>query len=283
MHANYDAMDFYIQYIDGIPFKLKSPFDISFIHQYGRVFQVFDNQDSGNLCLGVQNGGEKYFVKFAGAPTARYNGEPADAVSRLKASVPLYKELAHPNLIRLIKAEEISGGFAAVFEWTDAECLGRQYPESRQKFLQQPLGKTLEVFDAVLAFHAFVALKGYVAIDFYDGCIMYDFKADRTVLCDIDLYAKRPFINTMGRMYGSSRFMSPEEFEKGAEIDEISNVYLMGATAFALFADFERTPEKWQLNQQLYAVALKAINADRSRRQQSIRQFIDEWNQAKSY
>lgn len=39
----------------------------------------------------------------------------------------------------------------------------------------------------------------------------------------------------MGRMWGSSCFMSPEEFAFGSAIDEITNVYLMGATAFALF------------------------------------------------
>jgi serine/threonine-protein kinase len=75
--------------------------------------------------------------------------------------------------------------------------------------------------------------------------------------------------------------MSPEEFELGATIDEITNVYLMGATAFALFAGFDRTPEKWQLSKELYKVALKAVSSERSQRQQSIRQFIEEWNEAR--
>jgi len=39
----------------------------------------------------------------------------------------------------------------------------------------------------------------------------------------------------MGRMWGSSRFMSQEEFTLGVAIDEITNVYPMGAVAFALF------------------------------------------------
>jgi len=85
----------------------------------------------------------------------------------------------------------------------------------------------------------------------------------------------------MGRMWGSSRFMSPEEFELGAVIDEITNVYLMGATVFALFADYERTPEKWQLNKELYEVALKAVSNARNQRQQSILKFIEEWNEAR--
>ncbi len=38
--------------------------------------------------------------------------------------------------------------------------------------------------------------------------------------CDIDLYSKKPYVNKMGRLWGSSRFMSPEEFELNAMIIE---------------------------------------------------------------
>lgn len=233
--------DFYIQYIDSIPFKLKEPFDMSFIQQYGKVFKVYDDQDSGNICFGVQNGENRYFIKFAGAPTEQYTGIPEDAIERLKATMPVYRDLAHCNLIRFIKAENSGGGFAVVFDWADGECMGRQYPMSRSKFLQMPFSTRLDVFDEILSFHNHVIKQGYIAIDFYDGSIMYDFNTKKTIICDIDFYSKMPYINKVGRMWGSSRFMSPEEFERGAAIDEITNVYLMGATAFALFADYNRT------------------------------------------
>jgi serine/threonine-protein kinase len=87
--------DFYIQWIDGVPCKLKEPFDFSFLGNFGKVFKVYDDQDSRNIC-------------------------------------------------------------------------------------------------------------------------------------------KAPYVNEMGRMWGSTRFMSPEEFTLGAYIDEVTNVYAMGATAFAL-------------------------------------------------
>lgn len=273
--------NFYVQYIDNVPYKLKSPFDMSFIQQYGEVFKVYDDQDSGNICFGVQNDGNRYFIKFAGAPTERYPGTPEDAVNRLKTTVPVYQDLAHHNLIKFIKAEEIGDGFAVIFGWTDSECMGRQYPLSRQKFLQMPYSIRIDVFNDILSFHAHVIDKGYVAIDFYDGSIMYDFNAKKTVICDIDFYSKMLYTNNMGRLWGSSRFMSPEEFELGATIDEITNVYLMGATAFALFGDYNRTFETWQLGEGLYKVALKAVSNERNQRQQSIRQFIEEWNEAK--
>jgi aminoglycoside phosphotransferase (APT) family kinase protein len=273
--------NFYVQYMDNVPYKLKAPFDMSFIRRYGKVFKVYDDQDSGNICFCVQNGGNKYFIKFAGAPTEQYTGTPDDAVARLKATAAVYQELAHPNLIKFIKSEEVSNGFAVVFEWVDGECMGRQYPSSRQKFLQMSHSTKLNVFDDILSFHAHVTDKGYVAIDFYDSSIMYDFSDKKTIICDIDFYSKIPYINNIGRMWGSSRFMSPEEFELGATIDEITNVYLMGATAFALFGGYDRTPDKWNISKELYMVALKAVCNERNQRQQSIQHFIEEWNEAR--
>jgi serine/threonine protein kinase len=110
---------------------------------------------------------------------------------------------------------------------------------------------------------------------------MYNFAAKKTAICDIDFYSKMPYTNNMGRLWGSSRFMSPEEFELGAAIDEITNVYLMGVTAFALFSDYHRSFEKWQLSEELYKVALRAVSNQRNQRQQSIHQFIEEWNEVK--
>ena len=77
-----------------------------------RVFKVYDDQDSGNICFGTEKDGQRYFIKFAGAPTEQYNGDPADAIVRLKATLPVYSELKHKNLIELVEAKDIAGGFA---------------------------------------------------------------------------------------------------------------------------------------------------------------------------
>jgi len=269
--------------MDGVPYKLKEPFDFSFLAKYGKVFKVFDDQDSGNICFGMEEGESKRFVKFAGAPTACARVCAVEAIERIKNTVAIHQDLAHPILPELIAAEEIGGGFALVFEWIDGDCMGKQYPLSREKFMRMPLDTRFRVFDAILSFHAHVAKRNYVAIDFYDGCILYDFDAGRTVICDIEFYAKAPYINTMGRMWGSSRFMSPEEFTLGAAIDEITNVYTMGATAFALFGDErDRSIEKWKASQQLFEVAKKAVSDERGERQQSIERLIAEWGAAKA-
>jgi len=270
--------NFYIQWANDVPYKLKAPYDFSFLSKYGKAFKVFDDQDSGNICFGMASGDNKVFVKFAGAPTERSNTTRKEAINRMKSTAQIYNDLEHPNLTKLIIAEEIGDGFACVFDWADAECMGKMYPQSRKRFLQLSTEVKLQVFDDILAFHSHVVKQGYVAIDFYDGCIMYNSNKGRTIICDIEFYSKAPYKNKIGRMWGSSRFMSPEEFQLDAIIDEITNVYTMGATAFALFGDeCDRCIEKWKLSKELFNVAKKAVNDERDNRQQTIGQFIAEW------
>jgi serine/threonine-protein kinase len=272
---------FYIQYIDGVPFKLKSPFDFSLLAKYGKVFKVFDDQDSGNICFGVQaDDGRRYFVKFAGAPTEQYTGTIESAIERLKAAVPVYEDLAHPTLIHFVTAEEVGGGFTVVFDWVDGICAHRMYPADHRKFKALPHKTKLNIFAEILVFHAFVSAQSYTAVDFYDGSIMWDYVNERTIICDIDFYSKESVYGSEF-LWGCSRIASPEERVDGAVVDEISNVYNMGATAFCLFADSDRSREAWPLNQGLYEVVKKATSDDRSQRQQSIRQLIEEWEDSK--
>lgn len=295
---------YYLQYIDGLPYKMKAPFDFEFIHKYGKVFKVFDDQDSGNICFGVcDTDGSRYFVKFAGAPTESYDGLPEDAVERLKATLPIYMDLKHPGLIQLLDAQDVAGGFAMVFRWAEGDCMGRMYPAQHHRFMNLPVEARLQVFRDVLAFLEYVHDRGYVAIDFYDGSVMYDacdregatvtferneitcscYGQGKTSICDIDFFGPKPYYNHMGRMWGSSSFMSPEEFALGAELDEVTNVYTAGAFAFALFGGYRRDFDNWTLVEACYEVAKKAVSDDRGSRQQSLRQLIREWEDALQY
>ncbi len=277
---------YYLQNIDGIPYKMKSGYDFDFLHEYGTVFKVFDDQDSGNICFGIrgksQGCGEapRYFVKYAGAPTEAYKGTPQDAVQRLKATPPLYRTLAHPRLIELLETREMGGGYAMIFKWAQGISMGRMYPEEHRRFMNLPTETRMRIFRDLLDFLEHVHRKGYVAVDFYDGSVMYT-EEGNTLFCDIDLFCKKPYRNPVGRMWGSSRFMSPEEFIRGAEIDEISNVYMAGAFAFALFGGYERRLDSWTLSRKLYRVVRKSVCKKRDSRQQSIRQLIEEWEDAR--
>jgi len=51
----------------------------------------------------------------------------------------------------------------------------------------------------LITFLQHVNEKGYVAVDFYDGSIMYDFVEHKTMLCDIDFFRKKPVVNDMAK------------------------------------------------------------------------------------
>lgn len=56
--------------------KMSAP-PFSFMKEYGTAFKVYDDQDSGNICFGTEKDGQRYFIKFAGAPTEQFGGDPA--------------------------------------------------------------------------------------------------------------------------------------------------------------------------------------------------------------
>lgn len=280
------------QSLDGVRFFLKEPFDFSFLRDYGRVFCAFDENDSGNISFGLERGGQRYFVKVAGANTLRSVSTPEKAIAALRRTAMVYHDLAHPSLVEIVDTCEFDGGFAVVFRWRDGDCMHahwtfdmwpkRTHPDSPfYRFIHLPEAELLAALKTLFEFQRHVSACGYVAIDFYDGSVMYDFERQQITVCDIDLYEQMPYINGMGRMWGASRFMSPEEFELGATIDELSNVFTMGATAFCfLGAERDRGFEHWRASRALYDVARKAVNPNRQERHPSIAAFIADWERA---
>ncbi|WP_075619154.1 protein kinase domain-containing protein [Paenisporosarcina indica] len=276
--------------LDHVSFQLKEKHDFEWLKCLGEVFCVFDEQDSGNICFGIEKGGVKKFVKYAGAKTVEYSGKPEDAIARLKRSISLYENLNHPHLVNLIECFDVENGYVSVFEWVNGECLHSpgafppphkyNHPDSPfYRFKQLPVEYRLESIKRIFEFHAHVEKMNYVAVDFYDGSILYDFKNHMTKICDIDLYMEKPFKNNMGRLWGSSRFMSPEEFKLGAEIDEKTNVFNMGSIAFGLLGgERDHSFLKWDAGQELYEVALKAVEEDRSLRYSSVEELLIAWS-----
>jgi len=281
--------------IDEVSFELKnSAFNFDFLHDYGKVFAVFDKNDSGNISFGVKNNKNRYFIKVAGAETKNKNdnNKTKDVIENLIHAADVYKTLKHPSLINLVDNKEIPNGYILVFDWIDGECMNEhwtydKYPKYTHeksaffRYIRLEKPKLLQSLNEIFEFHRFVALKNHVAIDFYDGSVMYNFNTGKTTICDIDFYGKSPYVNNMGQLWGSSRFMSPEEYKKGEIIDETTNVYTMGATAFVfLGGEKDRSFNKWRMGKNLYDAALKAVQDDRTKRYKTIDEFITNWNEA---
>lgn len=272
----------HIESVDGLPVRLRAPHELSFLARWGRVFRVFDEQDSGNLCFGVEGEGGRVFVKYAGAPTVRYEGSMREAIERSRAAAEIYRALSHPRLVRLRESVDLGSGHAMVFDWTEAVPLGRQFGRA-QVLAKLDSASRARAVQQIYDFHASAAAVGWVAVDLYDGSLLIDQGTGDVTLCDVDLYARAPLVNTMGRMWGSRRFMSPEEFQLGAPIDDVTNVFALGALAHTLLGDDEtKSRGAWVGTDEQFGIAARALSPSRSDRWLGAASLAEAWRAAAS-
>lgn len=292
-----------MQTIDGISFPMEELCDLSFLSSWGRVFQVFSQNDSGNVSFGVQGEHGRFFIKAAGAKTIHACVSPEQAVETLRAAVPLYQELAHPRLIRLVDHFSRNGLYAAVFQWAEGECLFDHWnferyeatgePSPRERFRALPVEEKLDAFAGIFDFLAHAENRGYAAVDFYDSSLLYDFTQKQLTICDIDSFQKRPLHKTLGADYpGTKRLKAPEEYLLGAEITPATGVFTLGALLLHFFGSYTQeeqermyrenrffpcSRETWQLSSARYAIAQKAVEPDPCRRYSSLQDFRRAW------
>lgn len=292
--------------IDQVSFQLNRQLDFSWLHRLGHVFRVFDKTGSGCVAFGVEDGQNKYFVKVAGADTVEAELPPRESVEALRHAAGLYQALAHPNLIELLDHYPLNGLYVAVFRWAQGENLfdywnferyrELQLPSPKERFRALPTGKRLRTAEVLFSFLETAARRGYVAVDLYDGSILYDFDSDVTTLCDIDFFRKSPAVNDMGEnFWGSKRLKSPEEYRLGAQLTERTNVFTLGALLFDFFGTFTSEEVKvryrlnafrpcalnrWELSGACYHAAVKAVESDPAARYPTIQSFHEAWSRA---
>jgi serine/threonine protein kinase, bacterial len=260
-----------------------------YLRSVGKVFAEFLTQDSGNISYGVQIGAERYFVKTAGKEDdPRPLLDHPARVALLRNAVRLRASCDHFTLPRLYHVIESPSGPLLVYEWLNGELLGvpraqRDDPLSAfQRFRSLPVDAILKCLNAVFELHDELARAGWIAVDFYDGCLIYDFASARLGVVDLDSYTEGPFHNEMGRMFGSTRFMAPEEFELGALINEQTNVFVMGRTALVFLSDGTLKADAFRGPLALFEVVAKACETERSRRFDSMAAFCQAWRAART-
>ncbi len=293
--------------LDSVTFRLKEHQDFHWLKKYGKAFWCVDETGSGCICIGMEDAGKRYFCKIAGVNTIEGEIAPAESVTVLKNAAPLYRELEHPNLIRLVEEYAYEQFYVTVFQWADGECLFDHWnfetykkdvslKSPKERFRELPAAKKIAAVDALFSFLQNVNRRGYVAVDFYDGSIMYDFAADKVTICDIDFFRKAPVINDMGAAwFGTKRLKAPEEYIKGSAIDEQTNIFTLGALLFEFFGNYTDdevkqryaqnrfvpcSRSKWQLNEESYEAAVKAVCADRNGRYKRFGEFYEKWSRS---
>lgn len=262
---------------------------LEYFRSIGVIFAEFGDktQDSGNVSYGVRIGDARYFVKTAGLvddplPVLDH----ASRVALLRNAARMGASVSHPLLPALLGVIESPDGPMLVSPWLEGELLGtprerRTDPESAfQRFRRLPPLTVQACLDTVLDLHVHLAGAGWVASDFYDGSLLYDFNAGRLWALDLDLYRDGPFLNDRGRMFGSTRFVAPEEFERGARIDEQTTVFVMGRTALVFLSDGTLDPDQFRGPRALFNVVAQACQPGRARRFESLAVFHHAWRAA---
>ena len=215
-----------------------------FLRACGEIFARFgeETQDSGNISYGVDVDGRRFFVKTPGE--VGFSTAWADHRARgdlLRNAAVLARSLTHRALPTLHRVVEAPDGPLLVYDWVEGLLLRVEAEErtrpgsSFHRFVHLPGGTILRVLDEIYDVHRRLAARGWIACDFYDGCVIYDFDRGVPHIVDLDNYQRGPFVNEMGRMFGSTRFMAPEEFSRGARIDERTTVFTMGRAAAVFF------------------------------------------------
>jgi serine/threonine-protein kinase len=254
----------------------------------GTVFVRFDQQDSGNVSYGVAADEGRYFVKTAGHPDDDAPVLSHDQrVALLRNAVRLGQSYRHPALPLFQGVVESPHGPMLVYDWADGELIGVSRPQRGDpasafcRFRSLPAQEIIVCLDTIVAVHDVLGRAGEVAGDFYDGCLLYDFTARRVTVVDLDNYRCGPYRNEMGRMFGSTRFMAPEEFTRGALIDQRTSVFTMGRTVLVLLGDGTANPEAFRGSVRLLQVAARACQPRPEQRYGSLPEFCAAWRAAR--
>ena len=220
----------------------------------GDVFVTIGGHDSGNTSYGVAVAGERWFVKHA---------SDVAPIAVLENAIRFHAAVRHPAIVPLAATLRARDGLALVHPWRAGEVLNdpllpggmhRDDPgSSLSRFRALSVPEIVGALDAIVDAHVAVARAGFVAVDFYDGAIMYDFAARAVHLVDLDSYSP-PYTLDRDRQFGSTRFMAPEESQRGAAIDERATVFTLGRTAFVLLGE----ANGWRADPRRRDVALRA-------------------------
>ena len=273
----------------------EEPFDL--VRREGTVLAEFGHltQDSGNVSWLVDVGERRLFVKTAGTGAAQPPGaavpyfDHAGRVRLLRNAVDVARSCSHPALPRLLNVIESPVGPALVYEAAVGELVNvpasrRSDPSSSyQRFAQLPAERLLGVFDVLVNLHVALAAAGWVAVDLYDGCLIVDVESGSLKVVDLDSYRPGPSLNDMGRMFGATRFMAPEEFELGAVIDERTTVFTLGRLVWHFATRLTERAADFCGSEALAGVVQQACRPAPSDRHPGVAAFGKAWMAARDH
>lgn len=275
----------------------------AYVARHGRVEREFSHltQDSGNVAWIVEAPEGRLFIKTAGTGAPSPPGTPAPyfdhsgRVRLLRNAVDLARSCDHPALPALLNVIETPTGPMLIYRAAPGELIGvqatpgtlpaelRANPASAyQRFAHLPAAAQLPIFDTLIDLHRVLAGLGWVACDLYDGCLIVDFDTLALHVVDLDTYRRGPSRNDMGRMFGSRRFMAPEEFELGALLDQRTTVFTLGRLVRHFTTRLTDHAERFDGPAELAAVVARAVKPAPGDRFPAVAAFASAWESARA-
>ena len=175
-----------------------------------QAFAIFDEQDSGCVSYGIARGGRRLFVKTARTARGRES---------LRRAARFHQSIRHPAIVHPLAVTDTPNGPQLTYPWCEGTVLNRAAVRGSdrsalERFQGLPVDEVVPAVSTILDAHLSVAGAGFVAVDLYDGCFLYDFVAGEMRLIDLDEYRPGPFTLEADRLPGSQRYMAPEELHE---------------------------------------------------------------------
>jgi serine/threonine-protein kinase len=234
------------------------------------AFVLFNRQDSGCVSYGVESDGRRWFVKSA---------IEESAVGSLLRAATLHAVVTHPHIVRPVEVIRGKGRVEGiVYPWVEGAELNHATIDGSdrsglERFCQLPVAEVERALTAILDAHLAIVDAGFVAVDLYDGCFLYDFDRSKMWLIDLDEYRPGPFTLEEERLPGSARYMAPEEWVRGSTIDERTTVYVLGRALHHLL-DSE---QGWRGRKIQRKVVDRATELDPAERYQDVDSLVVAW------
>ncbi|MBF9071740.1 serine/threonine protein kinase [Streptacidiphilus sp. NEAU-YB345] len=247
------------------------------LEEAGNVFAVFDRQDSGCWSAGIETPEGRWFVKLATTEAAH------TSMQRVRE---LHQHVQHPAIVPLVHGLTCADGLVNIYPWESGEVLYHPTVGTRPdrtdpsqpmaRFRALPLHQAQGALQQVLDAHERICDAGWIAVDFYDGCTMYDFTAHQMRLIDFDEYRPEPFDVPGDRLPGSSRYLAPEELRHSGRIDQRATVHALGRM-LRLLLDAGDHEAAWRGTTEQLDVIRKATDPDPARRWPTVHDLNAAW------
>lgn len=266
------------------PERIDVPLD-TFLSPRGRVVRRFgEREDSRTTIVGLETDQGRVVVKHA---------TDEEAIGWLESAVRCHAAVSHPSIVPIVHHMTTPDGMAVVMPWAagdvlvdvfDATVPDRDDPRSPyQRFLALPVAEIADAVRQLMHAHVAVTGAGFVAVDLYDGCLIYDFDRRHLSVIDLDMYRPGPYRLESDRQYGSRTYMAPEEWQRDATIDERTTVFTLGRFALVLLGCERHGPPDraaFRGPDSLFEIAVRACRADPAERYPTVAELARAWTDA---